>query len=369
MSDTQTTARPAEKANEKLRIIDCDIHPSMKTPAELSPFLSARWQKHMATYGNGIRQGLSETLSHPRMSPEVARADAWPPSGGPPGSDVDFMRKHHLDANGIDTGVLVPLRGTPGNQRNLDFGIALASAVNEWQVEKFVSAEPRLKASIVVVQEDPATAVSEIEKYGGNPAYAQVLLPPRSSEPLGRRRYWPIFEAAVAANLPVAMHVGGIGGHPATGAGWPSYYIEEHHSQVQTMQALLTSFIFEGLFEHLPELRVAFVEGGFGWVPSYGWRIDRAWRRMADEVPQVKRPPSEYLRRNVWFTTQPMEEPHPPRLLRDTIAWMGIDRLMFSTDYPHWDFDDPAYAFKVPLEPAEREAVFSGNASRFFGWV
>lgn len=369
MSDVLTAERPAVREEQKLRIIDCDIHPSMKTPDELQPFLSERWRQHLAAYGGLLRQGLSETLSHPRMTPEVCRADAWPPAGGPPGSDVSFMREQHLDANGIDIGVLVPLRGTPGNQRNIDLGIALASAVNDWQVDKFVRAEPRLKASIVVMQEDPAAAVAEIEKRAGDSDYAQILLPPRSTEPLGRRRYWPIFEAAAAANLPIAMHVGGIGGHPATGAGWPSYYIEEHHSQVQTMQGLLSSFIFEGVFERFPSLRMAFVEGGFGWVPAFGWRLDKAWRRMGDEVPHVKRPPSEYIRQNVWFTTQPMEEPRPPRLLRDTLDWMGTDRLMFSTDYPHWDFDDPAYAFKLPLSDPEREAIFAGNAARFYGWA
>ncbi|MEO3388463.1 amidohydrolase family protein [Mesorhizobium sp. CAU 1741] len=369
MSDTLTIENPDAMARQGQGIIDCDIHPSMTTPDELMPFLSQRWRTHMATYGNSLRQGLANTLSHPRMTPEVARADAWPPNGGPPGSDVQFMREQHLDAHGIRIGVLVPLRGTPGNQRNLDFGIALASAVNEWQVDKFCGPEPRLKASLVVTQEDPAAAVAEIEKRAGDARYAQILLPPRSTEPLGRRRYWPIYEAATAANLPIAMHVGGIGGHPATGAGWPSYYIEEHHSQVQTMQALLASFIFEGVFARFPTLRIAFVEGGFGWAPAFSWRMDRAWEKMRDEVPHLRRPPSEYLRENVWFTTQPMEEPFPARNLRDTLNWIGTDRLMFSTDYPHWDFDDPAHAFKIPLEDEERQAIFSGNAARFYGWA
>ena len=48
------------------------------------------------------------------------------------------------------------------------------------------------------------------------------------------------------------------------------------------------------------------------------------------------------MREHFWYTTQPVEEPEKPEHLADVIDWIGWDRLMFSTDYPHWDFDDPA---------------------------
>ena len=51
-------------------------------------------------------------------------------------------------------------------------------------------------------------------------------------------------------------------GHPSTGGGWTSYYMEEHHSVAQTMQAVVTSLVFEGVFERFPELRVVIMEGG-----------------------------------------------------------------------------------------------------------
>jgi predicted TIM-barrel fold metal-dependent hydrolase len=133
------------------------------------------------------------------------------------------------------------------------------------------------------------------------------------------------------------------------------------------MQSVISSLIFEGVFEQFPDLKISFVEGGFSWVPAFGWRMDKAWDAMRGEVPHVKRPPSEYLKNNIWFTTQPMEEPNPAKNLTDTLNWIGTDRLMFSTDYPHWDFDDPRYAFKVPLSAAEKAAIFAGNAINFYG--
>ncbi len=62
---------------------------------------------------------------------------------------------------------------------------------------------------------------------------------------------------------------------------------------------------------------------------------------MRDEVPHLKRPPSEYIREQMWFTTQPMDEPERPEDLRAILDWIGWDRLLFATDYPHWDMDNP----------------------------
>jgi predicted TIM-barrel fold metal-dependent hydrolase len=350
------------------KVVDCDIHPAVKTPAELFPFMAKRWQEHLQTIGSQIRQGLADALMHPRMTPDVARLDAWPKDGSTPGSDPAFMREHHLDANGVEYGMLIPLGRSGASQRNLDYGIALCSAVNEWQLSKYVDFDPRFRGSITATQEDPAAAVAEIEKRAGDKRFVQVLLPPRTIEPLGRRRYWPIFEAAARNNLPVGLHLGGVGGHPSTGSGHPSYYIEEHTSQVQTMQALITSLVIEGVFERFPTLKIVLIEGGFAWAPALSWRLDATWKRLKQEVPHLKRAPSEYVREHFWFTTQPIEEPDDPRHLREVIDWLGVDRLMFSTDYPHWDFDDPRIALNsAGLSEAEKRQVFSGNAKAFYG--
>ena len=348
-------------------IVDCDIHPSFAAPGALSPFLPARWQAHWREYGMHLRQGLSSTLAHPRMTPAVARADAWPPNGGPPGSDLDFMRTHHLDAHGIEHGMLMCLRPGGCDERNLDFGAALCRATNDWQLEAWVRPEPRLSAGITITQEDPAAAVAEIERCAPNRAFRVINMPPRMMEPPGRRRYWPIYEAAVAAGLPIGLHISGVPGHPSTGAGWPSFYMQEHHANAQSMQAVVTSLIMEGVMERFPALRFVLIECGFAWAPSLGWRLDKLWHRMRGEVPQVTRPPSETIRERFWYTTQPIEETEEPGHLREIIDWIGWDRLLFSTDYPHWDFDDPRYAFRIQLSEAERRGVFRDNARVVFG--
>jgi hypothetical protein len=88
---------------------------------------------------------------------------------------------------------------------------------------------------------------------------------------------------------------------------------------------------------------------------------------MRDEVPHLKRPPSEYIREHIWYTTQPIEEPEKPEDLIHLFDWIGWDRLLFSTDYPHWDFDDPHTVFKVKLSEAQKQQLFYGNAAKLYG--
>jgi len=353
-------------AAQRLAIVDCDIHPAFRSPAELNPFLAPRWREHMATFGEHVRHGLTGQLPYPRMMAAGMRVDAFPEQG-PPGSDLDLMRTQHLDTNGVEVGMLMPLSRAGMEERNLDFAAALSRAVNDWQLEHWVRREPRLRAGIVVSQEDAAGAVEEIERRASDPMFVQILMSPRSGDPLGHRRYWPIFAAAARARRPIGLHVQGYsGGHASTGSGWPTYYMQEHYAMVGNMQAVMASLVFEGVFERFPSLKIVLIEGGFAWVPALTWRMDKHWERMRKETPHVKRPPSEYVHEHFWFTTQPIEEPENAADLAEIMQWVGFDRLMFSTDYPHWDFDDPHRAFKVQLSEQQRAQMFRDNAKALY---
>src|SRR5205823_2733707 len=330
------------------------------------PHLSKRWQEHTKTYGDHLRTPYIGTTPYPRSSPLIARRDAWPPTGGPPGSDLAFMRKQHLDPLDVEFGILQVLDLFIFSQQNLEFGAAIQRAVNEWQLAHWCSREPRLKASILVGQDDTEAAVAEIERCAKLGQYVQINVSPRANEPLGRRRYWPIYQRAEELGLPLGIHVGGYGGHAPTGSGWPSYYCEEHQSNAHSMAATLTSLVIEGVPERFPRLKIVFIEGGFGWIASTMWRMDQHFERFRSEVPHLKRRPSEYVREHFWFTTQPIDEPDEARHLRSLIEWVGVDRLLFSSDYPHWDFDDPRFAFRTPLSETERAKIFNGNARALY---
>ena len=342
-------------------IIDVDIHPAPRNGVEsLKPYLAKRWCDHMDTYGDPHNGPYAKIYGFPRYIPGTARRDSWPEGGGLPGSDLDLMRRQHLDRNNITTGILEPI-GFGYTARNLDYGVALCSAVNDWQIDEFVSKEPRLRGSIVIAQEDTAAAVQEIEKRAPNMSYSQIGLPSLTLEPLGRKRYWPIYEAAAKHGLPIGIHVGGPTGSRTAG-GWPAYYNEEHMALVASMQTQVTSLVLEGVCEHFPDLRFIIIEGGLAWSVPLRDRLDKLWPRMASEVPHVKRPPSEYIKKNFYFSTQPVEEPERPDALAEIFEDVGWDRIMYASDYPHWDYDDPKYAFKGAMPDEKMKMVFRKNA-------
>ncbi|MCS0494627.1 amidohydrolase [Ancylobacter sp. MQZ15Z-1] len=360
-------ATKGKGVGNRLAVADCDIHPTVNGYRDLYPYLEKRWQTHLQTYGAKVRHGYQRGAAYPKGQPDAKRRDAWPEGGGLAGSDLRLLQTQHLDANNVELGVLNPLTFCGYGLLNSDLSAALATAANEWQKNDFTRRDPRLKASIVVPYEDGPAAAREIERCAAEDDFVQVLLLSRTAEPLGKRNYWPIFEAAAAANLPVGVHAFGYGGAPVTGSGWPSYYIEEMFGHSPSCQALLASMIFEGVFERYPNFKLVLIEAGCAWLPAFTWRLDKHWERLRSEVPHVKRPPSEYIRQQVWITTQPIEEPEPRSHLVDVIDWIGWDRLLFASDYPHWDFDDPAVAFPIDIPLDLRQQFLLTNAKALYG--
>jgi len=350
-----------ERAPTRLKVIDGDVHPALRSMKDLRPYMSKQWWDCLETYGTRRRHGMNYE-PYPKSTPRACRRDAWPEHGGVPGSDLELMRQQYLDPCGIEFGILGPLGVTGHGELNFGLAAALASATNDWQRQAFTRPEPRLKSAIVVPYDDSEASVREIERCADDPAFAQVFMLTRSLEPAGNRRFWPIYEAAAHHDLPVGLHVFGAGGHPYTGAGWPSYYIEESSGHSTSCQTAVTSLVIEGVFERFSRLKVVIIEGGFAWLPALGWRLDKLFERMRGEVPHLKRKPSEYIREHVWVTSQPMEEPQERRHLMDIIDWIGWDRLLFASDYPHWDFDDPQRALPPGLPPERMRQILSANA-------
>ena len=370
MSTASVKERPVQDATRPaaMAIYDTDIHPTTRDDNEIRAYLSPAWHDHFDHYRDFSRKPLARGHSYPRAARGLARRDSWPPSGGPPGCDLDFMREQHLDVHNIEMGLLQVLSPGGTKLRHAGFARAMCAAINDWQAKAWCEPEPRLKGSIVVPQEDAKAAVEEIRRWAGSPHFVQVFLCPRADEPLGRERYWPIYEVAAELDMTVAFHPGGDNDLPTSTTGHASYFVEQRESQNPVSEAVLTSLIMEGVLERFPALRFLFVEaGGLGWVPQLGWKLDYCWERMGKEVPAVRRPPTDYMRRSFWYTSQPIDEPKRPADLRKVFDWVGWDRIAFATDYPHWDFDDPRYAVQFPMTASEKRLFFRDNARAALG--
>ena len=291
-----------------------------------------------------------------------------PPEGGQQGSSLSFMQQQLLDPYNVALGVLNPLGATGQGMRNHDLAAALATAINDWQIDKWTSKDRRLKGSVVVANEDgcgvppPKSAAARATGISCRCCCSAATSSRSASAVTGRS-----IEAAEEAGLPVGVHAFGFGGNPITASGWPSYYIEEMVGHSQCQQTALASIVLEGVFERYPKLKMVMIEAGFGWAPSLSWRLDRSFERLHSEVPHLKRRPSEYIRDHIYWTTQPMEDPERRDHLFDVIDWIGWDKLLFATDYPHWDFDEPSRVLPAGVSDANREAFYLGNAKKLYG--
>ncbi len=349
---------------QRLSIIDCDVHNAFRSYTDLLPYLPDVWKPRVTEAGfGGVGPGYFSPVG-------VMRRDARPDDGSPEGSDPDLTRRQLFDAYGIEYGILTGqeiLRIS--TMTDPYYAAALARAYNDYLIERWLPLDDRFLGAMMVATQDPEEAAKEIDRIGDHPRIVEVMLASATRVPYGQKLYWPIYEAAERHGLPVAIHPGTEGSgiaNPPTAAGYPSTYLEWHTDLSQNFMAQAVSLVCCGVFVQFPQLRFVLVEGGFGWLPHLMWRLDKNYKALRSEVPWLTRLPSEYIKEHIRLTTQPIEEPPNPDHLLEIFEMIDAERtLMFSSDYPHWDFDDPFWAFRHVPEDLKRR-IFSETARELY---
>lgn len=340
-------------------VVDCDVHNALPDLESYYPqSWSGAWRKSVApgrNYGN------------PRGG--VARKDVTPPGGGQPASDPYFLISDHMEPYGIDYAILTGPHLMPlGTDR--DFHNMQARAMNECTADTWLGVSDRFRGSLLVNVDDPPAAAKEIRHWAHEKRFVQVISAATTHRPLGQREYWPIYEACVEAGLPFAVHPGTEGAGtslPPTPVGWPSRYMEWHNILPIGYMAQINSLVTEGVFEHFSELMFVAIEGGTAWLPHLMWRMDKNYKALRDTTPWLTQLPSEYILDHVRLTSQPIEEPRKPEELTQILAMIEAERtLMFSSDYPHWDYDNANLVISA-TDPALRARIMGETAAELYG--
>jgi hypothetical protein len=351
MEQERTMRRPTQGA------IDCDVHVAVPSVGALLPYCDEYWADQFRI--RGIDRLDFSLTAYPPNAPLSARPD-WRPKQGTPGSDLALLRAH-LDRFGLRAAIAQCLHGSMALHSE-DMVAAFCRAINDWMRAEWLDAEPRLFGAITVSMQSPDLAAKEIERCAADPRFVQVLIPAMTDMPLGRRYYWPIYEAAQRHGLTIGIHAGGMFRHAPTPTGWPSFVIEDYAAQAQAFDSQLLSLITEGVFAKFPDLTVILLESGITWLPPFMWRTNKIWRGLRPDAPWVDRPPADILRDRVRLTLQPFDAPEDPARVRATLNHIdGEKMLLFSTDFPHWQFDGDN-ALPPGLPPEMLPALLSGNA-------
>jgi hypothetical protein len=351
---------------KRMPIVDCDVHHAFRSPKDLFPYLPRQYRERIEELGLGMPNNAYGILGH-----GATRLDLWGPENIPPTANRDQMRTELLDKYAIDVAILncSALGGTSAHP-DADYGTAICRAFNDYQIEHWCGADPRFKCSMLVASSDIRAAAAEVRRIGGHPAVLQVLMTGGARFPFGNRYYDPLWEACCEVGIHAAVHPSaeGAGTNPApTAVGYPSYYIEARQVWAQEAQAQVSSLVCEGTFDKFPGFKFFFIEHDTYWVPGLMWRLDADWKGLRTKYPWIKNLPSQYIRENIRFGSQPINEPETEQDHETFLRWLHADEtVVFASDYPHWDWDEPSATF-TRLDERLRRRIFYETAVETYG--
>jgi predicted TIM-barrel fold metal-dependent hydrolase len=299
--------------------------------------------------------------------------------GGEPVADNDIedsigaaeLADRAADA-GVDTGVVNPTLNLGLSEVNNDrFAVALAAAYNDWLLSE-LDGRPELVGNAVVAPQHPERAATEIDRVADEADIVGIQFPASGvMPPPGHRQYHPIYDAAEANDLPIAMK--STVGNKSFGQQywWAQSFPEDfvyQHSFVQMRN--VTSLLFEGIPE---QYDVDFViEGaGLGFVPFFTYRLDDHYLELGYELPALSQLPSTYLSESFYWATGPVDHsgealPYFPAM----VEMVGAGNVVFASDLPHAVTDTPRTVvdrLREYLSADDINAVLGGNAERLYG--
>ena len=356
-SDNRHTSR---MRLDEIPIVDLDVH-LLEDLTDLAAYCDRPWRRVIEE-----RQPVSPLGGGYRLFPNFP--GQWEPRR-PVATNPHDLRAD-LDALSIDIGVLFPERLLGlAQQPDARYALALAQAYNRWLLDRYLTRERGLYGGIIAAPQDPEGTAREIEKYAKEERVIGVALPTAGVNPLyGHPRYDPIYEAAQAAGIAVMYHAGGALRMPVlpfSVTQFDSWFSLHTYSHSIAIMAAVANIVSTGVPVRFPNLTMIFIEAGISWVAPLMHRLDWAWERHREDVPLLTERPSAYMRRQMYYATQPIEEPESLQDLADLIhVFGGEESVLFASDYPHHDFDHPKKVFDIPVSAAVKRQIMGENALR-----
>jgi len=204
-----------------------------------------------------------------------------------------------------------------------------------------------------------------VQEFGQTKGVVGFMVTSARYRPVHHNSYMKTYALLEEMNLPLAFHAG-YNWNDQT-VGMMNRFISVHAlGFVFYNMVHLANWITNGLPERFPKLKVLWVESGLAWVPFMMQRFDNEYMMRSSEAPALKRKPSEYMR-DMYFSSQPMEMTDMAALEQTFRMINAETQLLYSSDYPHWDFDLPSTIYDLPFlaEPAKRN-ILGGNAMKVF---
>ncbi len=277
-----------------------------------------------------------------------------------------------MDEEGIDLAVLYPSRGLNAlsiPDMEPELAAAIARAYNNWLYEFCQADTSKLKGAGMVSVFNIDDAISEAQRCVQQLGFRAVFL--RANIVNGHNwhdpYYNPLWSVLEELDVPLGFHESNTSAGRQVGDQFGYDFMLRHTFSHPFEQMLAVgSFCGGGVLERHPKLRVAFLEGNCGWLPFLLWRLDEHWEMFGDQwAPELKNPPSQYFKRQCYASVEADEEP-----VKYAVDFVGNDRLVFSTDFPHVDTKYPKAVerfLQLPIGVEDKRRILWDNCAAYYG--
>ena len=279
-----------------------------------------------------------------------------------------------LDKERVQAAVLFPSATTIATYLDPEFSYAMVRAHNSWMSDYVKPYPDRLFFAAPVSINDVATAIVEARRAVNELGAVAIMIKPNPTEgrTLDKSENDTFYSAVQELGVPLILHESTgcgetMGGDRYGGIMDPPSYVYNHiisHAFEQMFGAM--SIIAGGVLERFPLLRIGFFEAGCSWVPYWLARLDEHYHhpKLGPYLGGLTMKPSEYFDRQCFVTCDPGDHTIPL-----AIQGIGSHKIMFSTDYPHFDSSSSVVRDFLALKGinnVDRDKILWGNANEFF---
>jgi predicted TIM-barrel fold metal-dependent hydrolase len=363
------------------RLIDADAH--INEPPDLwSERLPAKFRdrapqmKHFEQGDAWVLEGVKDPInfgSNASAGIPLADRSAWVRwEDIRPGGYDPKARILEMDADLVDAAVLYP---TPRISHLVianpdpEFHLALVQAYNDWLSEYCEHDPSRLGGIMLVPNRGVEDAVKEIQRVIDRPGIVGGLIGcyPHGDLNLSEEDE-PVWQEIAGRNVPLHIHVALVNEYPRDiyAPGLITEGLVQGYLRFRDAPGRMLQFIEAKVFDRVPDLAIVLAEVDAGWVPYVKEQVDnRVLRREYGAEMRQRRLPSALIEEHFYYT-----------YITDHFAVrnrhaIGVERLMWSSDYPHGGSDWPSsvrviHADFADVPAGERDLILAGNAQRLY---
>ena len=367
--------KQAHKRNfDDVVIVDVDAHHyEGENYDEFLPFMESDVLRQLTMSGRakgGARAGVvPATVGYQDMGGRVTRYPLRMSEKTEPGALRDVQLGHRwMDAMSVDYSCLFPTGMLSIGLHPLkEVESDLCWAYNRWLTEKVMpEGDNRFFSMLCLPFSDPEQALRHVETFGDRKHVGGFMVTTvRPSMAVHDNAYMKVYRAMEERGLVLSFHSGPNWGDPIFKS--CNRFLSAHALGFTWYNVLhCTNWVINGMGERFPKLPVVWIESGLAWVPFLMQRLDHEYMLRPSEAPLLKKKPSDYMR-DMYYSSQPMEI-QDYGAMECTFRMMNAEtQLLYSSDYPHWDFDLPSTIWDLPfLSEKAKHNILGGTAARLF---